>query len=177
MGFLDKFRNLAQDAGLGEVATGIQSLESASGLVMPNELVNMMTLHKDLDAKVTALAATLSADPAQTNDLSGLRTMLMDQYRHLRSGGDPAPEPLVAARIKAMPQYHDLVSNFPTLQTKLAALEDQYLKCTFGYQLPDGTISVPDLSWSDEQWQQITEQSLHQTPRCWLVADRTQYAG
>lgn len=176
MGLLDSLRDAAQNAGLGEVAEGINAVESVQHAVMPQELLNMVQLSQRLNEQLSQLEATLASDPTGVGDLSGLRTSLMDQYRHIRSGGDPAPDALRATQIKAMPQYAQVVAEFAPLSQRLAVLEKQYTSCVFGYQGPDGTIQPPNLSWTDEQWQQIEAAALHQTPRCWLTADPTQYA-
>lgn len=175
MGFLDNLRNAAQNAGLGGVASGLSELETAGNLVKPQALTNLELANQQMGERITALETALPSDPSQVGELSGLRTLMMDQYRHIREGGTPAPDAVTAVRIKAMPQYQQVVADFGPLQARLAALEVQYLHATFGYQQPDGQILVPDLAWSDKQWQDIVAQSLQQTPRSWLQSDPTQY--
>jgi hypothetical protein len=147
------------------------NLGGMASLVTPVELTNLEQAQALITEKITAAETEVPAP----SELTHLRTFLTAQYGHLLDGGEPAPDALLAARIKADPRFGQLCTQYALLQQRLALLEQQHLQCTFGYQMADGSIVVPDVQWSREELERVRAGAVQQTARCWMNADRSQF--
>lgn len=163
MGLFDQLQSAAN-----ELKSDMSNLGS---VVMPQELLNMQQAQTDLEAKIAQVTQDLQTNPQEVNAISGLRTFLQSHFGHLEQGGDP--EPSLAA--KANPLYGQLKAKYAALDQGVRALEMQYLNCSFGYQMSDGSIQIPTTEWTEEQWHEIKDQSLNQVARCWKKDDPSQY--
>ena len=181
MGLFDQLKNLAGQTGQNPLTQAAQSMENVGGSILhvglPQELQNLQTTNTQLAQRLTELEAGLANGTIQPSELIFVRTDLQGHFGHLQAGGMPPPSSaLIATEIKAHPLYATVKSNYAQLETHMHALEQKYLGCSFGYQLADGTVQAPTMDWTEDQWHTIQAQSRDQTSRCWLDADRSQYA-
>jgi hypothetical protein len=163
MGLFDQLKNVASQATSGLAAVG--------KIAMPQELANMQKTHTDIQEKTVRVAQELQAGTTNTDAIIQLRTFLMTHFGHLEQGGDP--EPSMAA--KANPLYPQLKAGYAALDANIRALETQYLNCSFGYQMADGSIQIPTTDWTEEQWHSVKDQAVQQTARCWKNDDKSQF--
>lgn len=169
MGLLDQINNLS-----GKLNQAKQFVAAAGKTVFPTELQNLIDYDAALQKKITEFIP----NPNKTlcaKDLVFLRLGLMTHFTHLIQGGEPLPPAATKAVILAHPSYQTVKQNYQNLDQQVSALEEKHLGCVFGYQQPDGSIVKPDTSWSEEQHAQVRSQALHQTARCWLTSDKSQY--
>lgn len=174
MGIFDQLKDFAED-NIPGAAGGLGALGAVQGAIFPQEMVNLQDQAKNLQEQISNFIQQIQAQTIQPGELVHIRTGLHSLFMHLIEGGEPVPSPAKVAMIKAMPQYAEVKSKYSELEAQLIDLERQYLHCTYGFQMPDGQIITPDPNWSKEQWDQARDQSMHQTARCWLDSDRTQY--
>src|ERR1044072_3914541 len=125
MSLLDSFKDLVDDIPGGQGM--MNSLQAASNVVRPAQLENLEKTAATLQEKITSLSTELASGQATPDHLTHLRTFLTSYQNALQAGGEPTPDPLTAARIKAMPQYQYLLDAYPALEQQVTALEQQYV--------------------------------------------------
>lgn len=161
MSFLDNFKKAAQN--IPDARGVLNAVDQVAAVAMPVELQNLQTTKDTIAQKLSSFGQS----GENADSVIHLRTYLMSFYGNLQDGGEPVPNALTAARVKAMPQYQRLVKEYPQLAQQVSALEKQYLQCAFGYKMADGSILEPDITWTREQWEQTKAQAVQPTARCW----------
>src|SRR5262245_10566929 len=139
---------------------------------MPVSLQNMKNLGTRIDANIT-LVEKGTADGTMSSpgrELVPLRTNLISYYGYGQKGGSEECE-----ACKNHPSYSGLRDDYARLDKRQRALEERYLKCTYGYKMNNGDILRPTFEWSPDDWAKIREKSTHKTPRCWMTEDPEHY--
>ncbi len=139
---------------------------------MPVSLQNM----KRLGAKIEENLGTIEAGVADGTigspgrDLVSNRTNLISYYGYGQKGGSEECE-----TCKNHPAFSGLRDDYARLDKRQRALEEKYLKCTYGYKMGNGDLLRPTFEWSPEDWAKIREKSTHKTSRCWMTENPDQY--
>lgn len=139
---------------------------------MPVSLQNM----KGLGARIDKNLGTIEAGVADGTlgspgrELVPNRTNLISYYGYGQKGGSEDCE-----TCKNHPAFSGLRDDYDRLDKRQRALEERYLKCTYGYKMSNGDILRPTFQWSPEDWAKIREKATHKTPRCWMTADPETY--
>jgi len=142
-------------------------------IALPPEINNMQKLHASIKSQIEQIEKSgLSNQTDQAKMRIGmLRATLHSHYKHLRQGGEVNPKEIY----KVHPAFIQMKNEYPSLHQRLSSLEKILLSCTFGYQMPDGSIKPPQLDWSDGELKNIESQALHQTARLWYDNDKGRY--
>lgn len=150
----------------------LSNAKALKNVALPQEIQNMQKLHANIKAQIEEVEQNGLPQTAQAKmRLGSLRNTLFFHYKHLRQGGEVSPR----EAYKMHPAFIQMKREYPSFNERLTKLEKQHLGCTFGYQMPDGSIRPPELDWSDEELKNIEKQSLHQTARLWYDNDKSQY--
>ena len=163
MGLFDQITN-----ALSKAQSTANSLKNT---VIPIEVQNLMDTHKLIEEKLTELEKNPELGATQNSPIIHLRTLLMNHYGHIQQGGEPDPFPAG----KLHPLYQEAKNGYKTLDERLSKLERSVLKCTFAYQMQDGTMNIPTTDWSQEEWLNIKSRSKDGVARCWLDDDKNSY--
>jgi len=155
---------------LKNILSGVQTMKNT---VLPQEIQNMQKLHDNIKNQIEEIERSgLANQTAQAKMRIGtLRATLYSHYKHLRQGGEIAPR----EAYKMHPLFIQMAREYPSLQERLSKIEKFYLGCTFGYQMPDGSIQPPELEWNDEGLKKIEAQAVHHTARLWYNDNKGQY--
>jgi hypothetical protein len=139
---------------------------------MPVSLQNMKGLgeriDKNLDLVEKGVGDGTMSSPGR--ELVPLRTNLISYYGYGQKGGSEDCE-----SCKNHPSFSGLRDDYDRLDKRQRALEEKYLKCTYGYKMSNGDILRPTFEWSPDDWAKIREKSTHKTPRCWMTEDPEHY--
>jgi hypothetical protein len=139
---------------------------------MPVSLRNMKRLGDNIDKELGKIEEGVADGTIGSpgRDLVSNRTSLISYYGYGQKGGSEECE-----TCKNHPAFGGLRDNYAGLDKRQRALEEKYLKCTYGYKMANGDLLRPTFEWSPEEWAKIREKSTHKTPRCWMTANPDEY--
>jgi hypothetical protein len=139
---------------------------------MPVSLQNMKGLGARIDKNLSTIEAGVGDGTLGSpgRELVPNRTNLISYYGYGQKGGSEDCE-----SCKNHPAFSGLRDDYDRLDKRQRALEEKYLKCTYGYKMSNGDILRPTFEWSPEEWAKIREKSTHKTPRCWMTENPEQY--
>jgi len=139
---------------------------------MPVSLQNMKRLGERIDANIRTIEEGVASGTMSSpgRDMVPNRTNLISYYGYGQKGGSEDCE-----ACKNHPSFSGLRDDYDRLDKRQRALEEKYLKCTYGYKMSNGDILRPTFQWSPEEWAKIREKSTHKTPRCWMTENPEQY--
>jgi hypothetical protein len=155
-------------------SSGGSSVADAYGSAkeMPVSLKNMKRLGakigENLDTIEKGVGDGTIGSPGR--DLVSNRTNLISYYGYGQKGGSEECE-----TCKNHPAFSGLRDDYDRLDKRQRALEEKYLKCTYGYKMSNGDILRPTYEWSPDDWAKIREKSTHKTSRCWMTSKPEEY--
>jgi hypothetical protein len=143
-----------------------------SAKAMPVSLQNMKRLGAKIDENLGTIEKGVGDGTIGSpgRDLVSNRTNLISYYGYGQKGGSEDCE-----TCKNHPAFSGLRDDYDRLDQRQRALEERYLKCTYGYKMSNGDILRPTYEWSAQDWAKIREKSTHKTSRCWMTADPESY--
>jgi hypothetical protein len=143
-----------------------------SAKAMPVSLQNMKRLGATINEHISTIEAGVADGTISSpgRDLSFNRTNLISYYGYGQKGGSEDCE-----SCKNHPAFSGLRDDYDRLDKRQRALEEKYMKCTYGYKMSNGDILRPTYEWSAQDWAKIREKSTHKTSRCWMTDNPDQY--
>jgi len=125
------------------------------GLKTESEQVSKLISGLEADAK----AGTLNVDK-----LKAKRTINMNfHFIHVIQGGTQGQ----CESCKQSAVWTSVRDAYAGFEKRMQALERTYLKCTWGFMMPNGNVTSPDGDWSFAEYEALRKKAKQQQMKCW----------
>jgi len=152
---------------------GIATLHFVASAQEQEESPGLRNLRFESEKIATALAqleADARAGKVNPDKIRQRRMFGMNfHFVHILQGSPLGGE---CESCKSHPTWLKVRDAYRGFETRMHALEQDRLKCTWGLLMEDGQVQKPDVSWSFEQYRNLTRKAAQQQMKCWKQSDK-----